>query len=125
MVRAGVVAHPVQWLFSGYNDIQEPRKKNVLIDYERLKELFGIGSNDRLREVHQQWINEYLARAEKNREEEWTRSIAVGSQPFVENVKDLLGVRAKGREVTEGSRGISFGRKSPAIRPFLRLKTSI
>ena len=41
----------------------------------------------------------------KTSEEEWTRSIAVGSQPFVEKVKDLLGVRAKGRDVTEGAKG--------------------
>ena len=34
MVRAGVVSHPSEWSFSGYNEIQEPRRKNVLIDYE-------------------------------------------------------------------------------------------
>ena len=37
MVRAGVVSHPSLWSFCGYNEIQEPRRKNVLIDYERLK----------------------------------------------------------------------------------------
>ena len=36
---------------------------------------------------------------------EWTRSIAVGSRSFVENVKALLGFRARGREVLEGSKG--------------------
>ena len=35
MIRAGVVSHPSMWSFSGYNEIQEPRKKNILIDYER------------------------------------------------------------------------------------------
>jgi putative transposase len=30
MVRAGIVAHPSQWPFCGYNEIQKPRKKNVL-----------------------------------------------------------------------------------------------
>ncbi len=53
----------------------------------------------------QQWVNEYLARAGKNREEEWTHSIAVGSQPFVESVKKLLGIKAKGRKVVEGTKG--------------------
>ena len=48
MVRAGVVGHPSQWPFCGYNEIQAPRRKNVLIDYERLKGLFGAGSYDQL-----------------------------------------------------------------------------
>ena len=52
MVRAGVVSHPLQWPFSGYNEIQEPRRKNVLIDYERLRRLLGAGSYDQLRRSH-------------------------------------------------------------------------
>ena len=30
MVRAGAVSHPSMWLFSGYNENQEPRRKNVM-----------------------------------------------------------------------------------------------
>ncbi len=36
---------------------------------------------------------------EKVRHEGWTDSIAVGSRPFFEKVKALLGFRAKGRKV--------------------------
>ena len=32
MVRAGIVSHPSQWPFCGYNEIQKLRKKNVLIN---------------------------------------------------------------------------------------------
>jgi hypothetical protein len=39
MVRAGVVGHPSEWSFSGYNEIQAPRQRYALIDYEALKEL--------------------------------------------------------------------------------------
>jgi hypothetical protein len=35
MVRAGVVSHPSKWPFSGYNEIQEPRRKNVLKDWAK------------------------------------------------------------------------------------------
>ena len=49
MVRAGVVSHPSQWLFSGYNEIREPRRKNILIDYEKLPLLIGSGSYDQLK----------------------------------------------------------------------------
>jgi len=41
----------------------------------------------------------------KIRQEEWTRSIAVGSRSFIENVKTVLGFRAKGRGVIGGSEG--------------------
>jgi putative transposase len=44
MVRTGIVAHPSQWPFCGYNEIQKPRKKNVLINYDKLMELFGASS---------------------------------------------------------------------------------
>ena len=44
MVRNGVVSHPSEWSFCGYNEIQKPRKKNVLIAYQRLAELTGFES---------------------------------------------------------------------------------
>lgn len=99
MVRAGVVAHPSMWSFCGYNEIQEPRRKKILINYERLKELVGTGSYGQLRSSYKGSINEYLGDGRKNRQDEWTRSIAVGSRSFIENVKALLGFRAKGRRV--------------------------
>lgn len=36
MVRAGVVRHPAEWPFCGYNEIQTPRQRYSLIDYHRL-----------------------------------------------------------------------------------------
>jgi putative transposase len=36
MVRAGVVEHPTQWEFCGYNEIQNPRKRKGIIDIDRL-----------------------------------------------------------------------------------------
>jgi len=108
MVRAGVVDHPSMWPFCGYNEIQQPRRKNVLIDYERLQRLVGAGSYDQLRSSHKGWVEEYLGDGERARREEWTDSIAVGSVPFVEKVKMLLGFRAKGREVIEGGEGFQL-----------------
>ena len=105
MVRAGVVSHPSMWPFSGYNEIQEPRRKNVLIDYERLQGLLGAGSYEQLRSNYKGWVEEYLGDGEKAHNEEWMSSIAGGSRPFVERVKSLLGVRAKGREVIKAGEG--------------------
>jgi REP element-mobilizing transposase RayT len=101
MVRAGVVSHPSKWPFSGYNEIQEPRRKNVLIDYERLQAFFGADSYDQLRTTHKGWVEEQLQVAGKKRQDEWTSSIAVGSKAFVEDVKARLRFRAKGRDVVE------------------------
>jgi putative transposase len=39
MVRAGAVKHPCEWKFGGYNEIQSPRRKCVLIAYEKLSAL--------------------------------------------------------------------------------------
>ena len=42
MVRAGVVGHPSDWPFSGYNEIQAPRRKCKLIVYEKLRDLLVL-----------------------------------------------------------------------------------
>ena len=42
MVRSGVVDHPEQWRHGGYNEIQSPRRKCILIDYNALSQLTGF-----------------------------------------------------------------------------------
>jgi putative transposase len=105
MVRAGMVSHPLMWPFCGYKEIQEPRRKNVLIDYERLRWLIGSKSYDYLRVSHRGWTEEYLGNGSGKRQDEWTASVAVGERSFVERVKSLLGFRAKGRDVFEADEG--------------------
>jgi hypothetical protein len=105
MVRAGVVSHPSMWPFCGYNEIQEPRRKNILIDYEKLQGLIGAESYDQLRTSHEGWVKEYLGEGAKERQDEWTASIAVGGRSFIEKVRTLLGFRAKGRDILEGDEG--------------------
>ncbi|UCD81495.1 MAG: transposase, partial [Desulfobacterales bacterium] len=109
---AGVVSHPSEWPFSGYNEIQEPRRKNVLIDYLRLQGLLGSASYDQLRRSHKVWVAEHLEDGAKGRQDEWTGSIAVGSRSFIESVKASLGFRAKGRDVIESGEGYQL-RESP------------
>jgi len=122
MVRAGVVSHPSLWSFCGYNKIQEPRRKNVLIDYERLQSLFRVGSYKQLRLSHKGWIEEYLGDGSKIRQDKWTGSIAVGSKSFIENVKALLGYRAKGREVREGGGGYQLREESAPYKALFGAK---
>ena len=100
MVRAGIVAHPSQWPFCGYNEIQKPRKRNVLINYDKLMELFGASSYEQARRYHKEWVDEYLDKR-NGRVNKWTKSIAVGSKEFVDDVKRELGGLAKGRKAKE------------------------
>jgi putative transposase len=101
MVRAGVVNHPAEWNFSGYNEIQKPRARYALINYKRLMELFHFSTIDDLRRSHKKWVEEILKTKNHVRESKWSQSIAVGSKSFIEGIKAKLGIRAKGRQIGE------------------------
>jgi REP element-mobilizing transposase RayT len=113
MVRAGVVARPSDWPFCGYAEIQNPRQRYALIDYEGLMGLFGIKTRDELRKAYGAWLEEAMGRQCRERQPRWTESIAVGSEPFVRDTKQRLEIRAVGREVT-GADG-SYELREPAI----------
>jgi hypothetical protein len=91
----------------------------VLIDYKRLQDLLGAASYDQLKERHQGWVAEYCGGAEKGRKDEWTASIAVGGKGFVERVKELLGFRAKGREIIVDAEGCRVEEDTAFYSPFL------
>ena len=97
----------------GYNEIQEQRNKNVLIDYEKLRKLLGFDSYDRVITYHKRWVDDYLENGKNIRDEKWTRSIAVGSKGFVDRVKSILGVLALGRKNIEA--GESYQLREPSI----------
>jgi hypothetical protein len=101
MVRAGVVEHPSEWHFSGYNEIQAPRRKCKLIAYEKLRDLLGFETYDQLRAAHRSWVDEALKDGDSVREAKWSESIAVGSEEFVKRTKEELGIRAMGRKARE------------------------
>jgi len=126
MVRAGVVKHSSEWPYSGYNEIQQPKRKKILINYERLKELFGFDSYEHLKTIHKQWVENCLSDGDNFRDSKWTESIAVGSEAFIQNVKLLMGGMALGRKVLET--GESFQLKegqNPYIAHFGAKKNDI
>ena len=112
MVRAGVVEHPSQWPFSGYNEIQKPRKKNVLINYDKLMELTGAVSYEQAKQNHRGWVEEYL-KSHNNQDDKWTESVAVGSKEFLEKVIIKLGAIVKGRKTSESGEGYQL--REPSI----------
>ena len=52
---------------------------------------------EQARRYHKEWVDEYLDKR-NGRVNKWTKSIAVGSKEFVEDVKTELGFLAKGRK---------------------------
>jgi putative transposase len=100
MVRAGVVNHPWEWPFCGYNEIQNPRQRYSLIDSKSLIDLFGFQGMDELRKAHRGWVEEATEKHNhRERQPRWSESIAVGNEKFVRDTKERLGAKAAGRDV--------------------------
>ncbi len=105
MVRAGVVDHPKDWGHGGYVEIQNPRRKCVLIDYEKLCRLAGLKDFEKFQQAHRKWVNAALTKAKPVRESQWTEAIAVGNESFVGSVKRQLHALAVGRRVKPSKTG--------------------
>ncbi len=74
------------------------------------------------------WVDASIKEGILTRDENWTESVAVGSEPFVRGIKNKLGFRAKGRRVIGGDGSFSlresrssykgnFGDKNAVIGP--------
>ena len=99
MVRAGVVKHPSEWEFCGYNEIQNPKKRKGIIDFDRLMDLLGFENYGDLKNAHYKWVDSAMQTDNSDKENKWTQSIAVGSKAFVKKMKEAPGFRAKGRKI--------------------------
>ena len=67
-----MINHLSQWKWSGYNEIQKPRRKNIWVDYEALSELSGFESFEIFQSAHKKWINDSLANDGGKRKRHWT-----------------------------------------------------
>ena len=81
-VRAGVVTHPSEYPFSGYNEIENGRERYGLVDHKSLMDLLGIGRIEELKENYRGWVEESLVVQDGRREPRWTESIAVGRKTW-------------------------------------------
>jgi hypothetical protein len=75
MVRAGVIAYPLEWIFSGYREIQKPRRKCAFIAYERLQKLSGFDSYYQFTVAHRKWVASFLEDGDCVRDGKWTQSV--------------------------------------------------
>jgi putative transposase len=66
---------------------------------DALAEVTETDGPDELAKAHRDWVEEILASDKGRREEIWTKSVAVGSEPFVRKIQEKLGARGIGRSV--------------------------
>jgi putative transposase len=118
LVRARAVSHPKHWRHAGYNEIQHPRRKYILIDYEKVSRLSGFDSYESFRSTHRGWIQSALKHDRLKREDCWTRSIATGSRSFVEKVKKQMQGFAVGRKIRDKTEGFELREPQSAYKSF-------
>ncbi|MCP4023679.1 MAG: transposase [Desulfobacteraceae bacterium] len=99
MVRTGVVTHPSDWAFCGYNEILKPSQRYTLIDFNHLISFCGYTDHDSFRESYKSLIDQEIKNKHFKRNPVWTESIACGNLEFIEKIKDLFGALARGRDV--------------------------
>jgi len=88
MVRAGVVSHPSEWSVCGYNEIQKPPLRYLIIDHDAMCALGGFGDMSAFRRQHLTWITDALNDDNLFRESKWTEAVAVGPDPFTSKFQD-------------------------------------
>jgi len=103
MVRAGVVHHPAEWPFCGYYELMSGKQRYRLIAYEKLAKVLGVTSQKEISPMRQRSIKTILKKDILQRQKQWTESIAIGSESFVDSIKNKLSIRAKTRTVHQGN----------------------
>lgn len=125
MVRAGVVAHPAQWKHSAHHEIQSPPKRYRIIDRISLASLLGLKDVKHLHIYHQAWIDDALSTNTGQRQKMWSEGVAVGSQSFVENVTEQLGIKARGRFVHHSANLYEVKEQACAYKACFGIKNSL
>lgn len=105
MVRAGVVAHPLDWDVSGYREIQQPPTRYRIIDQDALLDLLNTSTFQDLQALQRNWVDEALLTGKREREHDWTSALAIGSQAFVKQVHEQGGIRLLHRQVHKTGHG--------------------
>jgi putative transposase len=97
MVRAGIVKHPSEWKFCGFNEIQSPKKRKGIIAFHCLMELLKFENYTDLKDAHFKWSDSAIEDDSSKRESRWTQSIAVGTgvNHLLKTLKNPLGSRQK------------------------------
>ena len=105
MVRAGVVSHPKEWVYSGFYELHCKQRGSNIIDEKLLVSYLGFSQLKTFKKEYPNWINQAIQQGQLQREVYWAESIAVGKELFLETVKEKLGIRGKNRKVDQIENG--------------------
>ena len=105
MVRAGVVRHPRDWKWCGWHELEGIRRRYRVISPDKVVEKTEAGDIDRFRTHYAGRVDEAASQGGGRREPEWTESIAVGGQAFVERMMMAVGPKREDLEVSEAGSG--------------------
>ena len=96
---SGVVGHPIEWEFCGYNELMRSRQRYNIIHWKSLTTLLGLKNREELRHAYGELVKEALRTKRLSREPIWTESVAVGSKEFVARAAEALRLRPKQRTI--------------------------
>jgi putative transposase len=117
MVRAGVVDHPSEWVYAGYNEIQSLPERYRCIDVPALAALLGFADADSLREGLREWVDQALAKGSLERQPAWTESIAVGQRDYLDEIECKLKVSHPARMIEGDGDYLCLREESNAYSP--------
>ena len=86
MVRAGVVAHPRDWRFGGYQEPCGARQRYRIIDQDHLLKCLAMQDQAAFRQWHEATLEELCGWANWPREPHWGYAFAVGGRHWVEQL---------------------------------------
>ena len=95
MVRAGVVPHPEEWRWCGFDELIGRRRRYRLLDLDCVLKWNDGMSWREFAEVYELAIEEVLDQRGLQRNPIWTESIAVGSKAFISTVSKQLWNRTR------------------------------
>jgi putative transposase len=90
MVRAGVVSHPRDWPWCGYQELAGLRVRFRLLDIDRLLMLVNVRDFATFVQAHNARIEAAIMYKPSGREPHWTEGVAVGSEDYVKEVAGRL-----------------------------------
>jgi putative transposase len=121
MVRAGVVRHPDEWPWTGWQETMRLRKRYCLINQKKLIAWTGHADLEQFRRHYAQDITNRIQYRILQRESQWTEAVAVGTEAFIQSVTERLPDRRRWQieETTIGrSAGSVLREPTPAYMRF-------
>lgn len=117
MVRAGVVDHPREWAWTGWQELMGERRRNCVVDTQELVSLVDAGDIERFRIAYAEAIALCLKQGGMVREPEWSESVAIGSGPYIEAIRKELTADYSRRslETEESAKGGLVLREKPEV----------